>query len=80
MTFAEQLQRLTEDRIKSKLSLRAGLPATAINDYIAKGHLPNAVKALRLARALGVSLEWLVDNDQSWPPVPAAAERVGAAA
>jgi plasmid maintenance system antidote protein VapI len=69
MTFAEKLARLTEDRLKTRVSRKAGLPPAAISDYIAKGNTPGADTALRLARVLGVSVEWLIDNDQEWPPV-----------
>lgn len=69
MTFAEKLTRLTEDRHKAKVSRRAGLPSTAIYDYVSKGFRPRAEPALRLARVLGVSVEWLIDDTQAWPPV-----------
>lgn len=70
MTFAEKLKRLTEDRIKSVICRRAGLPPTAINDYISKSSTkPSAIYAMRLARALDVDLEWLIDDAQEWPPV-----------
>jgi transcriptional regulator with XRE-family HTH domain len=68
MDFAEKLSRLTEEKNKQKLSNAAGLPATAVSDYIAKGSIPRADKALALARALNVPLEWLVDDAQEWPP------------
>lgn len=69
MTFSEKLKRLTEDRRCTVLSRRAGLPPTALSDYIAKGHTPRADTALRIARVLGVSVEWLIDDAQEWPPV-----------
>lgn len=69
MTFQEKLERLCEDRFKNRVSVRAGLTPTAISTYIAKGYMPRADTALRLARTLGVSLEWLIDETQAWPPV-----------
>ncbi len=69
MNFTDKLKRLTEDRIKSKLSVRAGLPPTAISNYIARGYLPSASTALVLARVLDVSVEWLIDDKKEWPPV-----------
>ena len=69
MRFAEKLAKLTENGGKAKLSQKAGLPSTAISDYISKGNvLPRVDKALSLARALAVPLEWLADDAQGWPP------------
>jgi transcriptional regulator with XRE-family HTH domain len=69
MTFAEKLATLTEGRNKQDLSERAGLPQTAISDYIAKGNTPRADKALAIARVLNVTLDWLVDDAAAMPPV-----------
>ena len=69
MTFIEKLRRLTDDRNKSKLARRMGLPPTAIHAYLSKGYMPRANTALRIARALSVSFEWLLDDRQNWPPV-----------
>lgn len=69
MTFHEKVTRLCEDRNKSKLSRRAGLSSTGISSYIAKGCLPRLDIALRIARAIGVSLDWLADDTANWPPV-----------
>jgi transcriptional regulator with XRE-family HTH domain len=69
MTFTEKLARLTEDRCKTRVSVRAGLPSTAISNYITKRSTPGADVALRLSRALNVSVEWLIDDAQDWPPV-----------
>lgn len=78
MTFTEKLARLTEDRTRARVSRRAGLPPNAISDYVNKGYIPRADTAFRIARALSVSVEWLLDDVQSWPPVwvnrPVAAE------
>jgi len=69
MQFHEKLARLTEDRIKTVLSKRAGLPAMAISNCLAKKQMPSAETAFRIARALGVSLAWLCDPHANWPPV-----------
>jgi hypothetical protein len=76
MTFQQKLRRLTEERTKAKLSRRAGLPSTAINDYVVKGTRPLAENALKLARVLGVSTDWLIDDEQEWPPVPAEGKKM----
>lgn len=67
MRFGEKLDRLTAHANKSKIAIEAGLPATAISDYINKGNVPRSDKALVLARALKVPLEWLVDDTQGFP-------------
>ena len=69
MTFHEKLHVLTEDRKKRALSRRTGLPADAITAYLSKRHMPSGEVALRLARVLGVSVEWLLDDAQGMPPV-----------
>lgn len=79
MTFTEKLARLTEAYHKNRLSRRCGLPSTAITDYINKGTTPRSDNALKIARALGVSVEWLIDDEQEWPPVKTDAQTVHAA-
>jgi transcriptional regulator with XRE-family HTH domain len=69
MTFTEKLRRLTDDRVKQKISLRAGLPSTAISNYLSKGTIPNATTAVQIARALEVDPGWLIDDSKGWPPV-----------
>ena len=70
VTFAEKLAKLTEDDNKSKVAAKAGLPPTAISDYINKGNIPRSDKALALAKALRVPLEWLVDDAMDLPVPP----------
>jgi hypothetical protein len=69
MTFHEKLDRLTEVSNRSKLSRAAGLPLNAISDCIKKRYLPRAGNAAKMARALGVSLDWLLDETRGFPPV-----------
>jgi hypothetical protein len=68
MRFAEKLERLTKDQNKARIARAANLPTNAINEYIAKGYTPRVDNALALSDALGVSLEWLVDDRKDWPP------------
>jgi transcriptional regulator with XRE-family HTH domain len=68
MRFAEKLERFTREKNKAKIARAAGLPANAINEYIAKGYTPRADNALALAKALKVPLEWLVDDSRDYPP------------
>lgn len=69
MTFADKLQKLLEDRSKPKVARRAGISPTAVYEYISKRYIPRAPVALNLARALNVSVEWLIDDEQGWPPI-----------
>lgn len=69
MTFREKLARLTDDRKKNKIAARAGMSPAAFYDLLHKNHTPRAATALRVARALGVDLDWLIDDSQDWPPV-----------
>jgi transcriptional regulator with XRE-family HTH domain len=69
MTFQAKLTRLVADRNKSEVSRRAGLIHTAVSSYIARGCIPRADIAMRIARALNVSVEWLLDDSAGWPPV-----------
>lgn len=69
MNIVEKLRRLGETRNKSEISRRAGLGPNSFSAYLAKGSLPRCDIALRLARALDVSPEWLIDDEQDWPPV-----------
>ena len=71
MTFHEKLSKLTEDRKKNVLCRRAGLRPTFISSCLSSGKMPSVTHALALARVLGVSFEWLVDDAREWPPVPA---------
>jgi len=66
--ITEKLRRLTEDKNKAEVARKAGLKATMISDYISKEYVPRADIALKMARALQVPLEWLVDDAQDWPP------------
>ena len=69
MTITEKLRRLGEDANKSRIGRRCGLGATTISNYIARGALPRCDIALKMARAFHVSVDWLIDDQQDWPPV-----------
>jgi transcriptional regulator with XRE-family HTH domain len=68
MKFGQKLDKLTIDRNRAEVSRRAGLPKNAISDYVNKGYIPRLDTAASLARELGVSLDWLADDGQEWPP------------
>jgi transcriptional regulator with XRE-family HTH domain len=69
MTFTEKLSRLVADRNRAAVARNAGLPPNAVSDYVNKGYTPRADTAFRLARALNVSVDWLLDDQQGWPPM-----------
>jgi len=68
MNFTEKLSRLTADRSKSEVARAASLSATTISNYIARGSLPRYDIAVRIARAVGVSVEWMLDDAADFPP------------
>lgn len=72
MTFQDKLKRCAADVNKSQAGRAAGLQPTTISNYMAKGSIPRADIALKIARALDVPLDWLVDDSQGWPPPPSA--------
>ncbi len=54
---------------KAKAARSVGLPANTISSYLAKPKsIPRADIALKIARAIRVPVEWLLDDDQDWPP------------
>jgi transcriptional regulator with XRE-family HTH domain len=68
MNFSEKLKRCSQSINKSKAAEAVGLSPTTISNYIAKGSIPRADIAQKIATALGVSLAWMVDDSQDWPP------------
>lgn len=76
MDMASKIAKLTEDDNKSSVARAAGLPANAINDLINKGNVPKVDKALRLARALDVPLDWLVDDEADFPVPDSPGKRI----
>jgi transcriptional regulator with XRE-family HTH domain len=68
VTFQDKLRRRAAEINKAKASKEAGLPANALSSYIAKKSIPRADIALKIARALDVPLDWLLDDRQGWPP------------
>lgn len=71
MTFQEKLRRRVDELglNMARAARLVGLPSTAISAYLAKkDSIPRADIALKIARALDVPLEWLVDDSAEWPP------------
>lgn len=69
MTFAQKLKNLVEGESRARLARRAGLTPSMLNSYVNRGSEPLAGAALKLSKALGVPLNWLIDDDrEEWPP------------
>jgi transcriptional regulator with XRE-family HTH domain len=67
--FSEKVKRLIGDQSQAKVARRAGLSPSALNNLLQRsGSVPTAKTALQLARALEVSVDWLIDDAQDWPP------------
>jgi transcriptional regulator with XRE-family HTH domain len=54
---------------QKELARSVGLPEGRVTKWKSTGE-PTARQALAIARALGVSLEWLADDTQDYPPPP----------
>jgi len=75
MKFTEKLEKLTESENRSRICRRAGLPASAISNYITNGQMPGLEPALKIAAALDVPLDWLADDSRGFP-VPAKVHQI----
>lgn len=72
MRFQEKLQKLMKAGKfnASSLGRDADVSHTAVNNWL-KGTDPSLAKAARVARVLGVTLDYLADDEQEYPPPPA---------
>lgn len=68
MDFWEKLRRRATEVNQSKVSRAVGLKPNTISGYLAKRSLPRADIAAKIAKALDVPLDWLLDGTQDWPP------------
>jgi len=68
MKLYDKLKRLMEGRVQSPVAETAGIGTGTLSKYLKGAVTPGADIALRLARALEVPLEWLVDDEKGWPP------------
>lgn len=68
MNFREKLKLLGGQVNKAEKARSVGLPATMISTYIAKGSIPRGDIALKMARALDVPVDWLLDDSKDFPP------------
>jgi transcriptional regulator with XRE-family HTH domain len=64
----DKLARLTADYKLTRLSTRMGMHPNRLGQFFYKGFTPRADEIFRIAQVLGVSVEWLLDDKQGWPP------------
>jgi transcriptional regulator with XRE-family HTH domain len=64
-----KLWRLMEGMSRAGFDRRAGLPLNTIANIINKGAIPRLDTAKKIADSLGVSLDWLANDEQDWPPL-----------
>jgi transcriptional regulator with XRE-family HTH domain len=70
VTFAQKLTEWLQLKgwSRAQLAEAAGLKPTLLTNYVARSSVPQIDNALKIARAMGVSLDWLADPAQGWPP------------
>ncbi len=66
--FCEKIRRLMHGRSRAQLCRDAGLPESMLDSLINKKQRPGVTRAIMLARALEVPVDWLFDDSQPWPP------------
>ena len=69
MTIHEKLERITRYSNRSALSRAAGLGPTTLSMILARRSEITVSTAVKLAKTLGVDLNWLVNPEAGWPPV-----------
>ncbi|MBI5328345.1 MAG: helix-turn-helix transcriptional regulator [Deltaproteobacteria bacterium] len=69
-TFANKLDRVVKEKFEGKarrFALAAGISETTLNSYFKRGSLPGVEILLKLAKAGGVTVDWLLtDEDESY--------------
>lgn len=72
MKYAEKLRRLAEERRLSRMDVVriTGLKKSSVYNYFDAKTSPDIASALKLARVLGVSLDYLADDALDDPPAP----------
>lgn len=70
MTMIEKLQQFFDEGVtkQRKLEVSAALATGRISKWKQGAGEIGASEALRMARALQVSVEWLIDEEKQWPP------------
>ena len=75
MSFGDKICRLRGDRSYAAIGAAAGCSGEHIRRLEHDHARPNVSLALRLAREFDVSLDWLADDSQGWPPPQSEAQR-----
>jgi transcriptional regulator with XRE-family HTH domain len=71
VTFAQKIERWTAENQRSRAQLagNAGLDPSVLHNYVKRDSAPMAETALRVARAMKVPIDWLIDDArEEWPP------------
>ena len=68
MDFFTKLRKSAAEKNQSQRARSVGLKANTISSYLAKRSMPRADIAFKIACALEVPLDWLLDDKQDWPP------------
>lgn len=78
MKQKEKFRRLLEAKgwTKAELARQADVNVRSMTNVTSGISEPGVRMALQLARALGVSADWLFDDNADWPPVEAASVRL----
>ncbi|MEM8781914.1 MAG: helix-turn-helix transcriptional regulator [Planctomycetota bacterium] len=71
MDLATKITKLLGTRPLTDLADAVGASRGSFNNYVNRGSMPRADVALRISRELDVPFDWLVDDEQNWPPSPA---------
>ena len=68
MDWREKIERLLRGLNAASHARKVGLPPSSIGAAVTRENEPNARKAVKITRALGVNADWLFDDEQDWPP------------
>jgi DNA-binding phage protein len=69
MTFNQKLQRFAETHKMSVVARKAGTSQQCISQCLRRDTPPRGDIVFKIAVALGVSADWLLDDTADWPPV-----------
>lgn len=78
MTFAERLVYELEKQGKSQRELAdyLGTKQSSVNTWVVRNSIPSAQTALKVAKFLNVSVEYLIDGSQNKPPADACIQKI----
>lgn len=72
-TWTDKVERLRQeqDRTYASLERLSGWPVNSLSGKLRDGNQPRARDGIRLARSLGVTAEWLFDDNLGFGDLPA---------